>query len=348
MTNLKRAKRALTVAAHAALVAFMTLSPSALAQDGDLTGGERAEYVSYLFSAADMEFGGGGAMGPRLLEGAASITFEAEDPSQNMVVNAEKIEFFYPEGEAADMPSRIALEGGVDIQHPDGKIRSQRADVEFAGQTMGDTDGLIMNLFGDVSVTTEMGTIQSEVASIDFESGDAVFRRNVRGEGERFQGMVAEEAQMNIRTNYFRMSKAQVRVFDLSSSDPADDVLLTLADISDMAGLLTTIRAEATADGATPGKHLVSTLPQEAQTPILRVEIANLVQQSDLVLKQLNSALRKPAFYDAAAWQGVTTPDAAQTLVHADPENLSEEELVLRNRWLLHAAYPNHVAPPNG
>ena len=307
-----------------------------------------SEYIAYDVRGNLMEFGGNGTMGPRLLSGDARIVFVAEDPAFNMTVDAETIEFFYPEGEPAEMPSRITLEGGVDIDHPDGDIRAQRADVEFAGGSMTDTSGLIMNLTGNVSVTTDMGAIQSDVASVDFESGDAVFRRNVRGEGEQFKGLVAEEAQANLKTNYFRVVKGQLRFLDLSSSDPADDLLLSAADITDLAGLLTKIRAEAGTEGATPGKHLVSTLPPDAQTPMLRVDVANLVQQSDLVLKQLNSALRQPGFYDAAAWQGVSVPAAAEPLISAAPDGLDEEAIVLRNRWLLHAAYPNHVAPPNG
>lgn len=343
--TIQRWMRVIRYSGLAGAIAFVSVA--AIAQDGE-PAVETTQYKSYLVGGELMEFGGENAMGPRLLSGDASIVFEAEDPADNMTVLAETITFFYPDDAQADMPSRITLEGGVDIDHPDGKVRAQRADVEFAGGSMTDADSLIMNLFGNVSVTTETGTIQSEVASVDFESGDAVFRRNVRGEGEQFKGLVADEAQANLKTNYFKISKGQMRLLDLSTSDPAAGLLLTAADISDLSGLLVKIRAEAGAEGATPGKHLVLMLPVDAQTPMLRVDVANLVQQSDLVLKQLNSALRKPALYDAAAWQGVAVPAAAQPLVDAAPDGLEEGEIVLRNRWLLHAAYPSHVAPPNG
>jgi hypothetical protein len=89
----------------------------------------------------------------------------------------------------------------------------------------------------------------------------------------------------------------------------------------------------------------------------LKGQLAEAEQQSpgelsgetvELLVDELNGALRDPKFYDAAAWQAVDPGEEAGTLLARGVPSLNPDEVARLNRLLLRAAYPKEISRDQG
>ena len=235
------------------------------------------------------------------LKGGVQIRLIPEDPTlEPLPLKCRDMYFEYAPDSPANSPSRVRLEGDVDVTHPDGRVRAGRAVWDFS------TNQLV------------------------FE-GDPVV------DAEGLKDGRAERISIDFNTNRLVMSGRASVTFDLGAKkeDPSE---LKAEDIKDWTAFLTKLQTQAKAEANSPGKHLVGMLDANYQASIRSVPVATLVQNKSDLTGLLNNVLKQQAFYDAAAWQGVAIPDEAKTLL-AQP-NLSADGRTRCNRLLLEAAFP--------
>ncbi|HOD48672.1 MAG TPA: hypothetical protein PLM14_00610 [Candidatus Hydrogenedentes bacterium] len=205
-----------------------------------------------------------------------------------------------------------------------------------------------VDLTGNVNVEGEIGAISSQTAVLDLAADTLVFTDQVNIDSEQFQGVSASRFTYNLEDGGIEMDDMTMTNMSLEGvggeAEPADPMLLTVADVKDWQGIIPAIKAQAAADAPSPGKRLISLLPEDA-----RAQFNALAPDAQLTpdmkkdfVGQLNKALQRKDFYDAAAWQGVALPEPVQALVNAKPE--SGPELIKLNRGLFEAAFPKFVA----
>lgn len=246
----------------------------------------------------------------RKMAGGVDMTFVAADPSDNLKIQAETVDFVYGQ-EDSDQPSRILLEGGVHITNRDNIIRSEKADV-------------------------------------DFQSGMAVFTGNPVMNTEQVKDLAAEKILVNLRTGDFEMfniQSAEMRL-DTPSHPPKNPYQLSSNDVRDWPGLLEILKDQGTASAPTPGRRVIEALDKEVRAAMATASIEMLVQQHEQILEQLNRALASPSLYDEESWEGIPLAPEAMALIAQGTQNLPKEKIVWFNRHLLQAAYPRHIAPP--
>lgn len=205
-----------------------------------------------------------------------------------------------------------------------------------------------VDLKGNVNVKGEIGTISSQAALLDMANDSLVFTDQVNINSDQFQGVSASKFIYNLEDGSIDMENMTMTNVSLEGMggerEARDPMLLTAADVTDWAGIMPAIKAQAAGEGASPGKRLIALLPEDA-----RAQFNALAPNAQLTdgmkrdfVEQLNKVLQKKDFYDTGSWEGIALPAAVQALVDAKPE--SGSDLIKMNRGLFEAAYPQFVA----
>ncbi|MBP8132611.1 MAG: hypothetical protein KA184_23775 [Candidatus Hydrogenedentes bacterium] len=278
---------------------------AAVAQGGALSGGYNAMKADYIGEVTgSIENGSFETM-----SGGVEITLLSDDPEQKPVpIRARTMTFEYA-GEGGK-PSRILMQGSVQVNHP-------------------------------------VAAVSADKAEWDFEQGEMVFAGNVVMNSERMKNVQCDELVLNFNTGRYRMTKVKAELVSPESggeSAPADPSLLRESDVQDWPGLVATLKQQAAADAASPGKHIFSLLDGETRGILTSASTETIVENKGRLVKTLNKVLANPKLYNEAAWSGVALSDEAKTLL--EKKDRTPEELTRLNRLLLHAAYPAHVAAP--
>ncbi len=244
----------------------------------------------------------------------ADLTFKPSTPGERPLrIRARMITWDWPESAEAAEPNAIDFEGNVIINHPQADIRANRGRWNVAGDAMVLSGNLTIELENNAEITGDQATLNLRTGVLDIGSprGSGLLMRQQREGGS---------------------------------------ARLTLQDVSDWEGWLDQVNAERQADAASPGKHLWSRLDGAERSGFSTLSEAETLvdDQKRLALNALNGLLADPALYDADAWAGMSLPAEAQDLAAADAAALAEQDMIRRNRWLLHTAYPDHFAPPPG
>jgi hypothetical protein len=249
------------------------------------------------------------------LTGGVVIELLSDDASQpSLPIRANTITFEWKEG--SSMPSKIKMDGNVDIKHPQGQIKAQHADWNL-------------------------------------ESGDLVFTGSPVMDSDTFKNLAAERIMINMETGAFSLEQTSVDKMPLKGADgggassggggggaamPGD---LTESDITDFEGLINTLKTQGKAEGDNPGKQILAKLNPTVRGMLESQETAVLVGAKADIIKQLNGVLRKPGMYKRAAWEGIALSDEVNALIAK--KNQTPEEQSRQNRLLLQAAYPDMI-----
>lgn len=236
------------------------------------------------------------------------ITLLSDDPEMKpLPLKANSMTFTWPEGASA--PTAIVMEGGVEINHPQATVKAGKAEW-------------------------------------DFNKGQLVFTGNPSMDTEMFQGVQGETMVLDFNSNSFSMTGGRAERIEINRGGEAggagDPALLKDSDVKDWTALLTAIKTDTKAEGASPGKQILALLDPAVQSALNGSEAQQLVAQKELILKQLNTALRKPGLYSEAAWVDKTVGAGAQALLAKGA--LTGQEQTRLNRLLLEAAYPELIA----
>ncbi len=239
------------------------------------------------------------------LTGGVFIELLSDDAAQpSLPIRANTITFEWKEG--SSMPSKIKMDGNVDIKHPQGQIKAQHADWNL-------------------------------------ESGDLVFTGNPVMDSDTFKNLAAEQIMINMETGAFSLGQASVDKMPLKGTDgggggaplPGE---MTEADVTDFEGLINALKAQAKASGDNPGKQVMAQLNPTVRGMLESQETSVLVGAKADVIKQLNAVIRKPGMYKRAAWEGITLSEEVTALIAKKDQ--TPEEQARQNRLLLNAAYP--------
>lgn len=240
----------------------------------------------------------------------ASVTLY-DGSGSGMKIVAQSITFDWPsEGE---QPNSITLEGNVKIDQPQGTISAQKA---------------VWTVSNDTIVFT----------------GNPVF------EGESMKRGAGERIEINLRTGQARITKSDLQGLQLGGGEeggaPRSPGNLRPEDITSWPNLLTALKAAGANSAPSPGGRILTLVDGRVKSALPGIDPAVEVPESskDFILGQLNGALRQSSLYSAEAWAGVAIEGEAQTLLQRGPDSLSPDEVVLLNRRLVEAAFPDAIA----
>jgi hypothetical protein len=246
------------------------------------------------------------------------------------------------------------MQGGVELTlfplNPDEMPLNIKAnEIVFAWDPGVQSGPEKVDLTGQVRVDGEIGVISSESASLDIVNDRLVFEQKVAVDSEQFSGLTASHLIYYLETGDIEMTDVtadRVPIEGMGGETEArDPMLLTVGDVKDWNGIIAAIKAQVAADGPSPGKRLISLLPEEAQAQFNALapdaQLTDDMKQD--FIEQLNDVLEKKDFYDTAAWEGIPLPEAVQALVNAKPD--AGSELIKINRGLFEAAYPDFIVP---
>ena len=234
------------------------------------------------------------------------------------------------------------LKGGVDIQLKSGNpafpplpLKCDNMFFDYAE----DSDGALsrVRLEGNVDVTHPQARVRAGRAVWDFETNVLTFEGNPVIDTAEIKGMRAEKITINLTTNEMLLT-GNVSVEELPLSKQEDPSKLKLKDIKDWNALLGALQTQAKGEAASPGKHLVGLMEEGYQQSLRSLPVETLLLNKADLLRLLNGLLKRPDFYDEAAWQGVAIHEATRAaLAGAAP---SGNALTKMNRALLEAAFP--------
>jgi len=307
-----------------ALLFLLTLAVGVPAHAQDAPAAEAAPAATAEAAPADSGMGGykrmeieyvglmDGTLDGRInkMAGGVKIKLVAGKPDQkDLPISAKTMTFSYAEG--ATKPSRIVLEGDVNIQHPQASVTAEKADW-------------------------------------DMEKGELVFTGNPVMRSERVKEMRGSKMILNFEKNAFQVSDVRIPEFDTSggaapgapkaSAAPA----ISEGDVTDWPGFVDALKTAANGAAASPGKQLAARGGEQMQGALRSMPTEDILKNKEMVLKAINGILRKPGFYNKAAWEGVALGDELNALLAKG--TLSAEEQVRQNYLLLQAAFPTFVA----
>ncbi len=239
-----------------------------------------------------------------MTDGVRISLLSTGNPDDPLPIRAHTMRFTWAEG--AERPSQIVMEGGVEVDHPQGQL------------------------------TAEKGVW-------DFDTGELVFTGDPVMNSETAKGVRGSKMVINFNKNTMEimdMSAAQVPLRGAGGGS-ADPSLLTEGDVSDWTGLIDTLKTQMRADAPSPGRQVGAQLGEETRNILLGVATDALVQEKGRLVKAINSVIKAPGLYDEAAWEGVALGDEAQALLAKDV--LTQKEQTRLNRLLLQAAYPGYI-----
>lgn len=247
------------------------------------------------------------------MSGGVKIKLIADkEGMQDLPIKAQTMTFTYAEGESK--PSRIVLEGGVDIQHPQANVTAEKADWNM-------------------------------------EKGELVFTGNPVMKSERVKEMRGSKMVLNFEKNAFQVTDA--RIPEIETNQPggagpagggmsAPGAALSEGDITDWPGFVAALKSAALSDAATPGKQLATRGGEQMQSALKSMPAEELLKNKGMILKVINGILKKPGFYNKAAWADAPQSDELKALLAKD--KLEAAEQVRQNLLLLQAAFPAFIA----
>jgi len=250
------------------------------------------------------------------MSGGVRIKLISGDPArQDLPIKADSMTFTYAEGDT--QPSKIVLQGGVDIQHP-------------------------------------TAAVTAEKAIWDFKKGELTFSGNPIMRSERVKEMRGSEMTLNFEKNTFQVSNVSIDQFDLKQpggaspgaggAPAANGPRMTEASISDWPAFIEALKTAAAAPGASPGKQLVSKCDPQLQAALKSMPTATVVENKGQVVKAINAMLTKPGLYNREAWAATTLNDEVNALLAKG--GLTRDEQVRQNWLLLAAAFPGLITTP--
>lgn len=244
------------------------------------------------------------------MAGGVKIKLIADKPDmKDLPIRAKTMTFTYKEG--GTKPSRIVLEGNVEIDHPQASVRAEKADW-------------------------------------DMEKGELVFTGDPVMRSDRVKEMRGSKMILNFETNAFQVTDVRIPEFDTNQAGPAAGAggggapVLADGDVTDWTGFITALKAAAASDAASPGKQLASRGGEQMQGALKTMAPEEILKNKELVLKAMNGVLKKSGFYSKAAWADISLGDEVKELLAKGA--LSPAEQARQNFLLLQAAFPNFIA----
>ncbi|MBN2311916.1 MAG: hypothetical protein JXR94_23250 [Candidatus Hydrogenedentes bacterium] len=202
-----------------------------------------------------------------------------------------------------------------------------------------------VQLNGDVVVSGQDTTIESQAADLDLAGRKLTFSGDVKGDMPDIKGVRADAIVWDLVTGNSSITGFKASEWDLQEEE--DPALLRVEDIGDWPALLTALQRQAAGADPSPGKRIAALLES-----VPRQQLAGLPVDQELdertkgrVVKYLNELLERPDFYDEAAWAGVTLRPEAREVLKGDVSKLGKSDRLRLNRHLFDAAYPDAVAP---
>ncbi len=257
---------------------------------------------------------------PERLSGNVHIWVEPEDPDQEPLhIWADEVRFV---GEGAQDQLRVVLERDVRVEFAQ---RGMSVTVT-AGEGEIDMARSVVVFTGDPVVVSDMGEMSGPRIELDMETG------RLRADQPRVR---------NLRLSQMRNAGERA---------PAPDrgPVLQSGDVQDWEGLLTAIQAAAEDDSPSPARRIHDALRPEARQYLAALSPDALTADMRAgILDEFNRVLREPDLYDEQSWEGVALPSEAEALLEPLRADLSAADVVRLNRLLLHAAFPNALAPPS-
>ena len=238
----------------------------------------------------------------------------------------------------------------------EGEVRLRGSSMQASGQSADGKGPEQIILEGDVVIDHPKANITAEKAEWNFAKNSLVFTGNPILNTDQVKGWRASRMELNMETGVFTSTDSQAAEVMMQRGEGSGEAasggataVLAVADVKDWPGLLTKIKAQGQAAEASPGKQLLSLLDAKTREffGALATDKAPGEKLQAQIVARLNSVLNSPRFYNADAWNGITLPAEAQELVKKDLSSLSKPNLLKLNRMLLVAAYPNEIAAKN-
>lgn len=248
----------------------------------------------------------------REMTGGVSIVLLSEDPNTpNMPIKAEKMIFEWEEGR--NTPVLIRMEGNVYLEHPEGKLKADKAVWDFKKEAV-------------------------------------EFTGNPQLDSPKAEGLKGSKIVLDFKNNTIDIENLQADSIPLqgegvssSGESEAGLPLLAESDILDWNRFVIELKKQAQGTDMTPGKHLLNKFDANNRSQFLAAPNELILQKKRDLVKQINRLLRQPDFYNKEAWSNITLPESATELLNKD--TLTAEEQVRLNRILLQAAFPNIIKP---
>ncbi len=231
------------------------------------------------------------------------IILLSDDPDvKPLPIRAYTMQFDYKDQGAT--PSRIIMEGNVEVQHPQGTVTAERADWDFEKELLTFSGNPVMN-------------------------------------SESIRGLRGSRILINFKSNTLEVVDMQAQQVPLRGVGDADPSLLTEADFPDWPGFVQTLKAQAASDESSPGKQILAHLGADVSGQLTSTPLEVLIERKSSLINQLNKAIRKPGLYNETAWKNVTLSDEVKALMAKTAPEAAEQTRL--NRLLLEAAYPEYI-----
>lgn len=293
------------------LVCFAAAARFGIAQDTPPAADSgMGEYTAFRMERVGrMTASFGDAVGIQEMSGGVSIVLISDDPSvQSLPMKAQTMRFRYADG--GGRPQIIIMEGSVDIKHPQANVTSERAEWNFESGDLVFTGNPVMNMPGVKDLRGSKITINLKNRTLDVTD------------------MTASEVDPNATGGG-------------ATGVPSDPSMLADADVSDWAGFLEALKAQALSDAPSPGRQIYSRLDARLQEPLRTLSTEALLAQKGTLIRELNRVLSRPGMFNREAWAGTTLTGEAEALLAKG--GLTPAEQFRQNRLLLEAAYPQFI-----
>ncbi len=119
------------------------------------------------------------------------------------------------------------------------------------------------------------------------------------------------------------------------STDPS---LLREGDVKDWTPLVEDLKKGLDAGMPSPGRRVAGLLNEKLRGYIKNMPTASLLENSDVLRKELNKLFAKPDLYEKEAWKGIVLQEEARELL-ALPSRRGAQ-ITRLNRLLIEAAWP--------
>lgn len=250
----------------------------------------------------------------RKMEGNSKVTLLSDDPNTKpLPFSADTITFTYPEDGSA-MPSRIVLDGKVVIEHALGTFRAGKGDLDLESQIFTFTDHPVMDT-------------------------------------PKIKGVTGDTIILNFTENTYRITKGDVKRIELNGQTDGGGsrtgtLLLRADDITDWKGFLTSFKEQGASSEPSPSKHILSLFEPNVASLVKKTSVEELVQAKAKFIEKMNEVLRRPDFYNEAAWGKAALSQEVEAGLKAKAEGKLEDKAIPGlNRLLFDAAYPAFIKP---
>lgn len=247
-----------------------------------------------------------GPMAIKEMTDGVRITLLSDDPEvKPLPIRAYTMQFDYKDQNPS--PSRIIMEGNVEVQHPQGSVTAERAEW-------------------------------------DFEKEILVFSGNPVMNSETIRGLRGSRIIINFKSNTMEVVDMQAEKVPLRGAGEGtgpDPSLFADADFKDWPAFIQQLRSQAAGDAPSPGKQVLAHLGQDVGAQLASTSLDVLIQQKSALINQLNKAIKKPGLYNENAWKGIALSDEIKAIMAKSAPEAAEQ--VRLNRLLLEAAFPGLI-----